>query len=57
MVRYAAQPAIAFTPPRIELAAALTPAAQQAGRVLAALGISAAGWLFVRRIAGRSGLL
>jgi len=46
-----------FTSPQMQLPQALPPAMQQAGWIVAALAISAAGYWLARRLAGRSGLL
>jgi hypothetical protein len=55
-VRYAMLHAGGFSPPKIQIAPALSEPMQQAGWVVVALAISAAAWLFSRRLAGRSGL-
>lgn|SRR4051794_5376035 len=57
MVGYALRSAGTFTLPRLHLAASASGPIEQAGWVLAALGISAAAWLLSRRMAGCSGLL
>lgn len=57
MARYAAQSAVSFTLPHLPVSAAMAAGSQQAGWVLAGLGVSACAWLLARRFAGRSGLL
>ena len=56
MVRHAALEASAFALPKPYIGATSSEPMQQAGWVLVSLGVSAAGWMLSRRLAGRSGL-
>jgi len=57
MVRYVLDSPDSLSLPAIHLSASITGSAEQAGWVVAALAVSAVGWLLSRRMAGRSGLL
>jgi hypothetical protein len=57
MVIYALHAAGEFALPKVHLSATVSPPVEQAGWIIVALAVSAAGWLFSRRMADRSGLL
>lgn len=57
MVHYALRSSDGITPPPIHISTSVSGPVEQAGWVVVALGVSAAAWLFSRRMAGRSGLL